>query len=151
MDHLEFLIPISLFAVIGWIVHIIVTSGRLKEQVRATAEFRAKVLEKMTSTKEFGEFLETDGGRRFMSTLTTEGPSAKVRIVKSTENGIICLAIGIAMLLLAGWFEDGRQGMTVFGAIITACGIGFLVSCVSSYVLSKNLGLFDAENGSKRS
>ena len=151
MNHLEFLIPITLFAVIGWIINIFVTSGRRKQQMKLTADFQAKVLEKMGSTKDFGEFLETDGGRRFMSSLTVEGPSAKTRIVKSTENGIVCFCIGAAMLLLGRWFPELTEGLTVIGTIITACGIGFLVSCASSYALSKKLGLIDGDGGSTQS
>ena len=147
MGHVEVLVPIALFAMVGWIVYIGATAGRRKEQLKLTTEFHSKVLEKMGSTKDFGEFLETDGGRRFMSSITTEGPSAKTRIIRCTENGIVCLCIGAGILLLGYLFEDIREGMTVFGTIVTACGLGFLISCVSSYVLSRNLGLFDTDKG----
>ena len=49
MDNFEFLIPIVLFGVIGWIVHTAVTSSRHKAQLKATAEFQSKILEKMGS------------------------------------------------------------------------------------------------------
>ena len=147
MGHVEVLIPIALFAMVGWIVYIGATAGRRKEQLKLTTEFHSKVLEKMGSTKDFGEFLETDGGRRFMSSITTEGPSAKTRIVRSTENGIVCLCLGGGLLLLSWSFGEAREGLLLFGTIITACGVGFLISCVSSYVLSKNLGLFDTDKG----
>lgn len=143
MSHVEILVPVALFAMIGWIVYIAVTAGRRKEQLKATVEFQGKVLEKMGSTKDFGEFLETDGGKRFMSTLTVEGPSAKTRIVRCGEQAVVCLAAGIAFLLLGSWFDEIRMGMVVIGTIVTACGIGFVVSCVASYYLSKNFGLFE--------
>jgi len=143
MSHVEVLVPIAVFAMIGWIVYIIVTSARRKQQIKATAEFQGKILEKMGSTKDFGEFLETDGGKRFMSTLTVEGPSAKTRIVRCAEQAVICLSVGVGFLLLGSWFEDGRMGLVILGTIITACGIGSLISCVSSYFLSRNFGLFE--------
>ncbi|MCX6545181.1 MAG: hypothetical protein NTV05_12330 [Acidobacteria bacterium] len=143
MSHVEVLVPVALFAMIGWIVYIAVTAGRRKEQLKTTAEFHAKVLDKMGSAKDFGEFLETDGGKRFMSSLTVDGPSAKTRIVGCAERAVLCLSIGIGFLLLGSWFDDYRDGMIVMGTIITACGVGSLISCVSSYFLSKNFGLFE--------
>jgi hypothetical protein len=149
MGSFEFLIPIVLFGVIGWIVNIAVTSGRQKAQLKATAEFQAKILEKMGSAKDFGEFLETDGGKRFLGSLTIEGPSAKTRIVRSAEQAVICLSVGIGFLLLGSWFEEYRIGMVVIGTIVTACGIGWSISCASSYFLSKSFGLFEPPDGRK--
>jgi hypothetical protein len=145
------LVPIALFAMVGWIVYVATMAGRHKTQLKAAAEFQSKVLEKMGSTKDFGEFLETDGGKRFMSSLAVEGPSAKTRIVRSAEQGVICLSIGIGFLLLGSWFGEYRDGMVVIGTIVTACGIGSLVSCGSSYFLSKNFGLFEPPDGRKSS
>ena len=151
MHNFEFLIPIVLFGVIGWIVYIVADNRRRGSQLKALTDFHAKVLDKMGSTKDFGEFLDTDGGRRFMSTLIVEGPGAKTRIVRSTENGLICLCVGLGVLLLAWSFPDMRDGLTIIGTVITACGIGFLLSCAASYQLSKTLGLLDPDDGRKRS
>ncbi|MEI6668237.1 MAG: hypothetical protein WCP29_08780 [Acidobacteriota bacterium] len=149
MHNVEFLVPIVLFGVIGWIVHTAVMAGRHKHQLKATADFQAKILEKMGSAKDFGEFLETDGGRRFMGSLTIEGPSAKTRIVRSTERAIVCLSVGIGFLMLGSWFEESRMGMIAIGTIVTACGVGSVISCGSSYFLSKSFGLFEPADGRK--
>ena len=46
--------------------------------------------------------------------------------------------------MILGWsFPDLRDGFTIIGAIIAACGVGNLISCVASYGLSKNFGLLD--------
>ena len=143
MSHVEVLVPLALFAMVGWIVYIAATAGRRKEQLKITAEFHAKVLDKMGSAKDFGEFLETNGGKRFMGSLAVEGPSAKTRIVRCGEQAVICLSVGIGFLLLGSWFDEIRVGMIVIGTLVTACGIGSVISCVSSYFLSKSFGLFE--------
>ena len=147
-ENLEFFVPLAatlgFFALIAWIVFVIVDGRRRREQLKATSEFNAKILEKMGSTAEFGAFLETDGGKRFMKSLTIEGPSAKTRMLGSTQTGIVCTAIGLAMLILGGIFYYLRDGLWVIGGIVTACGIGFIVSTLASYRLSKALGLLDA-------
>ena len=149
MGNVEFLIPISLFAMIGWIVYIVATNGRRQKQLKAMTDFHAKILDKMGSTKDFGEFLETDGGKRFMNSLAVEGPSAKTRIIRGAENGLIFLSVGIAFMLLGKWFPEEHNGMTIIGTLIVACGIGFLISCASSFVMSKSFGLFDPSDGRK--
>jgi hypothetical protein len=134
---------VGLFSLIAWIFFVLVDGKRRRDQLKVTSEFNAKILEKMGSTAEFGAFLETDGGKRFMNSLTIEGPSAKTRMLGSTQTGIVCTSVGIAMLILGGIFYYLRDGLWVIGGIVAACGGGFIVSTVASYRLSKTLGLLE--------
>ena len=153
-DSLSVLIPmvvsVAFFWVVGWVVFVLVDGKRRREQQKAQAEFHGKFLEKMGSSAEFGAFLESEGGARFLKTLSAEGPSAKTQIVRSTERGILCLSIGLVLLVLGWSFRDLRDGLIIIGAIITACGVGNLVSSGASYVLSKNLGLIEDTNPAPR-
>ena len=135
----------SFFALIGWIIFVFVDGKRRREQLKLVSDFHGKVLEKMGSSAEFGAFLETDGGKQLMKSLTVEGPSAKTRILGSTQTGIVCTTIGLAMLILGGIFYYLRDGLWVIGGIVTACGIGFIVSTIASYRLSKTLGIIDGD------
>jgi hypothetical protein len=145
--ELEFLVPmfatLGFFALIAWIVFVFVDGRRRREYLKITSEFNAKILEKMGSTAEFGAFLETEGGKRFMKSMTVEGPSAKTRMLGSAQTGIVCASIGAAMLILGGIFYYLRDGLWVIGGIVTACGLGFIVSTLASYRLSKTFGLLD--------
>jgi len=143
-------VSVGFFALIAWIFFVIVDGRRRREQLKVTAEFHAKILEKMGSTAEFGAFLDTEGGRRFMKTLTVEGPSAKTRLLAATQTGIVCTSIGTALLILGGIFYYLRDGLWVMGGIIAACGIGFLVSTLASYRLSKTLGLLGGDDEAAR-
>jgi len=143
-------VSVGLFALVAWIVFVIADGRRRREQLKVTSEFHTKILEKMGSTAEFGAFLETDGGRRFMKSLTVEGPSAKTRMLGATQTGIVCTSIGVAMLILGGIFYYLRDGLWVMGGIITACGIGFILSTVASYRLSKTLGLLEGGDAIER-
>lgn len=141
---------VGFFSLVAWIVFVIVDGRRRREQLKMTSEFNAKILEKMGSTAEFGAFLDTEGGKRFMKSLTVEGPSAKTRMLGSIQTGIVCASIGIALLILGGIFYYLRDGLWVMGGIITACGVGFIVSTLVSYRLSKALGLLESESIEKR-
>lgn len=136
---------VGFFALVAWIVFVIVDGGRRKAQLKVTSEFHSKIFEKMGSAPEFGAFLETEGGKRLLKTLTVEAPGAKTRILSSTQTGIVCTAIGLALLILGGIFYDLRDGLWVIGGIVTACGVGFVVSTIASYKLSKALGILDGD------
>jgi len=136
-------VGLGFFSLVAWIIFVFVDGKRRREQLKITSEFHTRILDKMGSTAEFGAFLETDGGKRFMKSLTVEGPSAKTRMLGATQTGIVCTAIGVAMLILGGIFYYLRDGLWVMGGIVTACGVGFIVSTAVSYRLSKTLGLLD--------
>jgi hypothetical protein len=136
---------VGFFALVAWIVFVFVDGKRRREQLKITSDFHNKVLEKMGSTAEFGAFLETEGGRRLMKSFAVEGPSAKTRILGSTQTGIVCTAVGLAMLILGGIFYYLRDGLWVIGGVVTACGVGFIVSTIASYRLSKALGILDGD------
>jgi len=137
---------VGFFVLVAWIVFVIVDGGRRKAQLKVTSEFHNKILDRMGSTTEFGAFLETEGGKQLMKSLTVEGPGAKTRILGSTQTGIVCTAVGLAMLILGGIFYYLRDGLWVIGGIVTACGVGFIVSTIASYRLSKALGILDGDS-----
>lgn len=136
-------VGLGFFSLVAWIIFVFVDGKRRREQLKVTSEFHTKLLEKVGTTADFGAFLETDGGKRFMKSLTVEAPSAKTRMLGSTQSGIVCTAVGVAMLILGGIFYYLRDGLWVMGGIVTACGVGFIVSTVVSYRLSKAFGLLD--------
>jgi len=150
MAFIPMVASVGLFALIAWIVFVVADGRRRREQLKFTSEFNTKILEKMGSTAEFGAFLETEGGRQLMKSFTIEGPSAKTRMLGATQTGIVCTAIGVAMLILGGIFYYLRDGLWVMGGIITACGIGFILSTLASYRLSKTLGLLGGDESAAR-
>ena len=147
---IEALIPmfaiVSPFLLAGWIVYVVVSGKRRSERLKATSEFHTRLFDRMGSMKEFGEFMETEGGKQFMSTIATESPrDTRTHIVRGVENGIVCLSIGIGVLLLRWPFPEIGGGFTIIGTVLLACGIGLLLSCGASYSLSKSFGLLNGK------
>jgi hypothetical protein len=145
---IEALVPIfaivTPFFLVGWIVYTVSSGKRRSERLKATSEFHAKLFERMGSMKEFGEFMDTEGGKAFMNTLSADTPnSAAAHIVRSVENGVICLSIGGGVLLLRWLFPEIGGGFTIIGTIVLACGVGLLLSCGASYGLSRKFGLLN--------
>jgi hypothetical protein len=140
-------IPITAFVTIAWVIHTIVDGFRRRQQIRLATEFHGKLLDRIGSAKEFGEFLNTAGGTKFLDSLTIEregGPHT--RILRALEAGFVGLALGVGLFTLIGrasFERDAEDGLAVLATISTSIGIGLLLSAGASYVLSRRMGLMD--------
>ena len=157
-------IPITAFAAVAWVIYIIVDGFRRRQHIRLATEFHGKLLDRIGSAKEFGEFLNTSGGTKFLDSLTIEregGPH--IRILRALQAGFVFLSLGIGLFLLIAnttltFLEypgaipqgDEEAGIAVLATISTSIGVGLLVSAVVSYGLSRRLGLLDGESARHR-
>lgn len=147
------LIPIvivpAFFLMVSWVIYVIVDGFRRRQQARIAAEFHTKLLDRIGSAQEFGEFLNTSGGAKFLDSLTIEregGPH--VRILRALQSGLVLFALGVGLFLLASNRDlpYANDGIVVFATIASSIGAGLLVSAGASYGLSKRLGLIDGES-----
>jgi len=66
MPATEVLIPLTVFSAIGYIVYVTVTHGRLVQMARMRADMHGKLLDKLGSSQELVQYLESDAGRAFL-------------------------------------------------------------------------------------
>ena len=111
-----------------------------------------KLLDRIGSIKDFNEFLQTDGGARFMDSLTVERqtPRPQDGIIRATQVGIVLVMLSLGFLALRSYFAaryaaagDDSEILTVVGAIALSLGLGFLISAAASYRLAKSLGVLE--------
>ncbi len=146
-DFAPLLGGLGFFTLVGYIVHVVVDGGRRRQRLKLVTEFHSRLLDRIGSANEFGEFLKTGGGSKFLESLTVEGSGrgssidVSVRILWATQIGVVSLALGVGLLILGGVYRFDGPGFSVLGAITLSLGIGFLLSAVLSYRLSKSLGL----------
>lgn len=160
--ELWILIPISAFVAVAWVIHVIVDGFRRRQQIRLATEFHGKLLDRIGSAKEFGEFLNTSGGGRFLESLTLEreGGGAHVRILRAVQAGFVFLSLGLGLFILLGsanltfgefnvaappdfYRPNPEDGLAVFATLSTSIGVGLLVSAAASYLMSRRMGLLD--------
>ena len=143
----EIIIVPSAFFMIGYIVYVIVDGYRRRQQTRVYTEFHSKLLDRIGSAKEFGDFFASDAGDRFLSALSSSDAAApQLRILRSLQTGLVLLALGIGLFILTDQrnFElDAMDGLMVTATAATAVGAALVVSTATSYVLSKRMGLID--------
>ena len=143
----EIIIVPSLFFMIGWIVFVIVDGVRRRQQTRVFTEFHTKLLDRIGSAKEFGEFFASDAGSRFLSSMSSsESGAPQIRILRSLQTGLILLSLGIGLFMLTNertFSLEAMDGLVVTATASAAIGAGLVVSTAMSYVLSKRMGLID--------
>jgi hypothetical protein len=150
-EHIWFLVPIAAFAAIAWVIYIVVDGIRQRQQIRLATEFHGKLLDRIGSAREFGEFLNTTGGAKFLDSLATHRQGgAPIRILRALQTGFVFLALGVGLFVLIAVRSlpfEAEEGMAAFATIATSIGIGLLLSAAASYVVSKRLGLMDDGHG----
>ena len=127
----------------AWVIFIIVDGIRRRQQVRATAEFQARLLERIGSAREFGEFLATEPGERFLATLRPAESGPEMRLFSSVRSGLVALFVGIAIFVFTAVSAVDPSGAVVLNFVATiafAVGLGLLLSAAFSVRLASRLG-----------
>lgn len=138
---------VGIMVVIGWIVRIITTSRRQTKLAGLQAEMQEKLLDKFGSSEEVISYLESDAGRQFLDTATFERTNPYKRILGSVQTGLILTLAGAAFLFLRGELTEADDAFVFLGALGLALGLGFILSAVATFVLSKSWGLVNGESG----
>jgi hypothetical protein len=114
-------------------------------------EFHTKLLDRIGSAKEFGDFFASDAGRRFMDSLSsTDSGSPHVRILRSVQTGLVMLALGVGLFILTDqrtFSLEAMDGLVVTATVTAAVGAGLIASTLITYLLSWQMGLLN--RGSK--
>ncbi len=144
MDNLEFLIPIAAFVMTGYIIKVFVDAVRRSRQMKMAGEFHAKLLDRIGSAEEFGRLLQTDGGQRFIESISIERQDPLARVAGSMQTGIVMTVFSFGLMYLAGRVSQGNEGFSILGVIFLTLGVGFIVSAASAYLLARRHGVIAA-------
>jgi hypothetical protein len=144
----EVLTVAIIFGMVSWVTWVIANAIRRGHTARAVANLHSKLLDKCTSNQELLSYLESQSGRRFLESTTTSESNPSGRILNAIQAGTIAALAGGAMLVVRteehlDW--DGREFLVIFGSLLLAIGLGYLVSAAVSYVLCRSWGLFRSQ------
>ena len=149
----EIIIVPSLFFMIGWVVYVIVEGFRRRQQTKVFTEFHSKLLDRIGSAREFGDFFSSEAGNRFLNSLSSSETGAPhVRILRSMQAGLVLLSLGMGLFLLTNertFSLEAMDGLVVTATVAAAVGAGLIVSTAMSYLLSKRLGLIERPSASR--
>lgn len=133
----------TIFGTFGWVVYTISTNIRRAHAARAVADLHAKLLDKCAASQDLVAYLESGSGQKFLESAGAEGSQPWSRILGAMQAGFVLSLVGVAELVVRTieTNSDTAEFLLVSGAIALAIGVGFLISAVTSFVLSKSWGL----------
>ncbi len=146
-----FLAFLVITSVLVWLVRLAVTHRRWSRLSKVQFETHTKLLDRFTSNDELLAYIQTPAGRRFLEAapipLHDDSPAIAAplsRILWSVQAGIVLAVVGFGLTRLSHRFsEEPAQVFMVGGVLLMALGVGFLISAVAAYALSRRLGLLD--------
>jgi hypothetical protein len=140
------------FTVITHIARSVLEHRRWQHATKVQTEAHTKIVDRLASNEDLIAYIQSPAGQRFLSA----APAALEPQMRSfaAPAGRILGSLQIGTVLACGglglWFANGRIYDTVFAqplhviAIVTvAIGVGFALSGVLSYELSRRLGLLN--------
>ena len=136
------------FAMIGFVVWVLVNGWQRRQQVKGLTDFNTRLLDRLGSTKDFSEFLQSEGGARLLDAFTIDrgGTGPRDRILRAVQLGVVVLMVGLGFLLLSWWnLTTDHEASMLIGVIAVSLGLGLLLSSAASYWVGRNLGVLDAK------
>ena len=148
----EIIIVPSMFFMFGFVVYVIVEGFRRRAQAKMVTDFHTRLLDRIGSAKEFGDFCASDAGRRFMDSLSsTEAGLPQMRVLRSIQSGLVLLALGVGLFILLDqrtFSIEAADGLVVTATVTAAIGAGLVLSTLFTYVLSWRMGLLSPRSAS---
>ncbi len=140
----EAIILPAAFGSIVWLVHIIVDGFRRRQRLRVFTEFHSKLLDRIGSAREFGEFFGSEAGRRFLESLASEEGRPQARILAALQWGMTLISLGVAIFILLrsrSFQSDTVDVLAFIATVAIGIGAGSVISSQAAYLLSKRMGL----------
>jgi protein-S-isoprenylcysteine O-methyltransferase Ste14 len=141
-----------LSAALSMVVIVVIVYLFLQARTRREAQrldFQTRLLERVGSAREFGEFLSTEPGHRFLDALTPDSARPHARMLAAVRAGIVLIvvAVGVFAGLENAAFRRDRDLVWDLVIVAAATGVGLLLAALVSYVIARRLGVLDRESG----
>ncbi|HEX9984949.1 MAG TPA: hypothetical protein VGF69_16930 [Thermoanaerobaculia bacterium] len=153
----EMLEGVTIFAVMAliaamlmWLIRTLIDYRRWSRLSRVQTEVHSKLLERFTSSQELLAYTQTPAGARFLESAPitlAEPPRALgapvARVLWPLQIGVILIAGGIGLQFVAARVEkDVTNALFALSVLAISVGVGFAVSAVIAYAVSRKLGLW---------
>lgn len=149
---------LAIFAVVGtivfvvtWILRSLIEYRRWYRVSKVQAEVHNKLLDRFTSNEELLAYVQTPAGRRFLESmpLPVDSPARPVhapfgRILWSVQAGVVLAIASLGLMFISTRaIDEVAQVLFAIGVLALALGVGFIVSALASFLLSRRLGLLE--------
>jgi hypothetical protein len=137
---------------LAWLVRSAIDHRRWLRAMKIQTEAHTKIVDRLASNEDLLAYMQSTAGQRFLTSSPIAPPSMDQlappmgapfnRILWSVQAGVILTTAGAGLWLAKnGVLEEAAQAMQVIAILIMALGLGFVLSALASYGLSRQLGL----------
>ena len=131
----DWVLMLAMLLMTVWGLYIVTIAVRRKHQ----STMQKALLEKFSSAHDFAEFMQSPAGQKYVMSFADAVTSPRNAILKSVQIGIVLVFMG------SGFMIANRPGAPYnlltegLGNIFVCLGLGFLISALASYFLSRKL------------
>ncbi|MGA3371286.1 MAG: hypothetical protein ABSC48_05940 [Terracidiphilus sp.] len=136
----DILVPIAVFTMVGWIAWVTFSSVRRIKVAKVQGEVAEALLARFDSAQAMLAYVETEGGKKLLSSLVQEAGTAYGSILDCIRWGLVFLIVGgtLCWMHAAGVVDHDAQ---VMGILAVALGVALEAAAAVSYLASRALGL----------
>jgi hypothetical protein len=131
-----------------WLIKTLIDQRRWSRLSKVQTEVHTKILDRFSSNEDLLAYIQTPAGRKFLEStpISLDAPRAIAapisRILWSAQAGAVLTVLGIGVTIVAQTtLEEVASPLAAIGAVILALGVGFLVSAVLAYILTRRFRL----------
>jgi len=137
--------------VLTWLVRTMLEHRRWSRISKVQADVHNKLMDRFTTNEDLLAYIQTPAGKRFLESapISLDGAPRAVsapvgRILWSVQVGLVLAAAGFGLVYVSGSINKTMlEPLFAMGVLAISIGIGFVVSAIVSYVLSRRLGLWE--------
>jgi hypothetical protein len=134
-----------------WLTRTIIDYRRWSRLAKVQTDVHTKILDRFTANDDLLAYIQSPAGSKFLESSPIKldaGPRSVgaplARILWAVQGGVVLLAGGIGLLVVSGRVaNDVSQGIQALGVLGIALGLGFVISAIISFVISRKLGLIE--------
>jgi len=140
-------------AAVLWLVKTLVEHRRWSRLSKIQTDVHNKLLDRFTANDDLLAYIQTPAGRRFLESapIPVDSPRAMAaplgRILWSAQAGAVFTVLGAGLFAVSqNSLEEVAAPLGAFGVVIVALGLGFIVSALVAYALTRRFGLLANPN-----
>jgi hypothetical protein len=137
-----------------WLIKTLIDQRRWSRLSKIQTDVHTKLLDRFSSNEDLLAYIQSPAGRKFLESTpisvdTPRGLAAPItRILWSAQAGAVLTVLGIGITIVSRTtLEEVAPPLSAIGAVIVSLGVGFLVSALLAYLLTRRFRLMPDQDG----
>jgi hypothetical protein len=134
-----------------WLIRTVIDYRRWNRLAKVQTDTHTKLLDRFTANDDLLTYIQSPAGAKFLESapiMLDAGPRSVGaplgRILWSVQAGLVLAALGIGFQVVSGHVSgEASEPLHALGVLSIALGVGFVVSAIISYMISRQLGLIE--------